>query len=252
MDALDYAQSAKADGAEVAAWRQRRETIIEKYGSVDAAVAPCQRESKLLTAVAPWRTCHASNPRWTYQVDGWSGAGADYRSMPAHVLEAIRAALPLPVSFAESRREHAYWTDRNRELEDVVSLDGAVCGDIQLDLVAEVRAAIVHDLAMHEIRVTNIVDLHGRFAMYREADVDDPRVDDALFRDIAAMAVAAQSQPSTARPHAPSDAADRIQTALNADPSRSDRDIARSLQCSPTTVGKARAALGLRSSTRAV
>ena len=230
---------------EIEAWRQRKAEIVERYGSADAATAPCEREKLLLAAVAPWRT---KSEEWTVAVDGWRDSGLMYREMPAHALQAIKAAYPLPTTFAEAKAEDHYWRARNSELEDVLSEDGAFTGDTALDLVAEVRAAIVRDLAIHEIRVTNIVDLHGRFAMYREAGIEDPRVEDALFRDIEAMAASVQSQLFTTR----TDVADQITAALNADPSRSDRNIARSLRCSPSTVGRARAVLGLRSSTRAV
>ena len=237
------------NGPEIIAWRKRRATIIQKYGTADAATAPCEREKLLLAAVEPWRT---KSEEWTLKVDGWRGSGSDYQEMPARARQAIIEAIPLPTAFSEAKVETDYWTARNAELRDVLSEDGTCADDVALDLVAEVRAAIVSDLALHELRVTNIIDLHERLMMYCAAGGDDPRVEGALCRDIAAMAASAQSQPFTARTDAPSDTAARISAALEGDPSRSDRDIARLLRCSPTTVGRVRAALGLRSSTRAV
>ena len=236
-------------GADIVEWRKRKAEIIKRYGDADTAAAPCAREKLLLAAVEPWRT---KSEEWTLELDGWRDSGLMYREMPTHALQAIKTAYPLPTTFAEAKAEDDYWRARNSELEDVLIEDGAFAGDIALDLVAEVRAAIVRDLALHELHITNVIDMHERFAMYREAGVDDPRVEDALFRDLAAMVVAVRARPSMARTDTPSDATDRIRTALNANPSRSDRDIARSCHCSPTTVGRLRAALGLRSSTRAV
>ena len=50
----------------------------------------------------------------------------------------------------------------------------------------------------------------------------------------------------------PADVAQAVAVALAVNPSRTDREIARELRCSPTTVGRARAAAGLACGVRAV
>ena len=66
------AEQAAGKRAKVAAWKVRRAALIARYGSIDAATAPCERERLILAAVARWRTVR-DNPRWTHALDGWTG-----------------------------------------------------------------------------------------------------------------------------------------------------------------------------------
>ena len=150
------AEQAARRRAKIAAWTIRRAALIAKYGSIDAATAPCERERLILAAVARWRTVR-DNPRWTHTLDGWTGwASAARKEAPAHVIEAIEQAYPLPTTFAQAEAEHDYWTERNQELEDAFSDDG--------DCPWRQRAGSADDdpcrrssvpLAEHELPVTN-------------------------------------------------------------------------------------------------
>ncbi len=249
------AEQAARRRAKIAAWTIRRAALIAKYGSIDAATAPCERERLILAAVARWRTVR-DNPRWTHALDGWTGwAFAARKEAPAHVIEAIVQAYPLPTTFAQAKAEHDYWTVRNQELEDAFSEDGSSLGDNELDLPTAIRAGIVRALAEHELPVSTLSDLHGRFAMYRESESNDDTVEAALFRDIETMALReAQASDVTTMPSTSSRVheAGQVEALLRANPQWSDRRIARAGGCSPTTVGKIRRAIGATCSDRSV
>ena len=118
------AEQAARRRAKIVAWTIRRAALIAKYGSIDAATAPCERERLILAAVARWRTVR-DNLRWTHALDGWQNSAFTARGKaPAHVIEAIEQAYPLPTTFAQAKAEHDYWTERNQELEDAFSKDG--------------------------------------------------------------------------------------------------------------------------------
>ncbi len=248
------AEQAARRRAKIAAWTIRRAALIAKYGSIDAATAPCERERLILAAVARWRTVR-DNPRWTHALDGWTGwALAARKEVPAHVIEAIEQAYPLPTTFAQAKAEHDYWTDRNQELEDAFSDDGDSFGDNELDLPTAIHAELVRALAEHELPVTTLADLHARFAMYRESESNDDRVEAALFRDIGAMALREAQVSNVTTTSAPSPVHDAggIEDLLEAHPEWSDRRIARAGGCSPTTVGRIRRVIGATCPNRSV
>ena len=212
------AEQAARRRAKIAAWTIRRAALIAKYGSIDAATAPCERERLILAAVARWRTVR-DNPRWTHALDGWTGwALAARKEVPAHVIEAIEQAYPLPTTFAQAKAEHDYWTDRNQELEDAFSDDGDLPGNNELDLPTEIRAEIVRALAEHELPVTTLANLHARFAMYRESESKNDTIEAALFRDIGAMALLESQVSNVTTTSAPSPVheAGRIENLLKA------------------------------------
>jgi len=73
--------------------RAKLAPLIELYGSIDAALAPCWRERLLVDAVARWRVAFpAQNQRWTMTLDGVDSIGR----MPDHVRRAVSLAYPLP------------------------------------------------------------------------------------------------------------------------------------------------------------
>ena len=96
--------------------------------------------------------------------------------------------------------------------------------------------------------VGQLVDLHERFAAYRRREFDDRRTEDALFVDFGSLVQAAVdlSELSTVTAGSQSTTpSDRVADMLHADPQRSDRDIARTVGCSPTSVGRLRRELDL-------
>ena len=155
----------------------------------------------------------------------------------------------MPATFAEAQVEHDYWTQRRQDMLDIHDDEAAELLTDALDLVAQVRADMVRDLVMHELPTTTLADLHARFALLRASEISEPETEEALFRDLTAImeqdAAPPQraDQPARPQPHG------QVADAIRADPSRSDRDIARAFGCSPTTAGKVRRELGLSPST---
>jgi hypothetical protein len=232
--------------------------LLERYGSIEAIIAPCERERKLLDAVRSWRKSHTPPfERWTDSVDGWADG---WKEPPPHVEAAIRNAYPLPETLAEARDELRYWQRRAYELciaagdYVVASLGGAD----RLDLVAQRRREIVESLLKSGLQVRTPADLLERASLYRERENVDAEFLNRIFADLegivaAPVAESAQPQASVHRGHIPSSVhREQIADALGADPSRTDRSIAREFGCSPTTVGRVRADLGLKNALRSV
>ena len=250
------ARKAGKRAEEVRAWSIRKAAIVARYGSEEAAAAPCWREKLILAAVAPWRTVQRRPyERWTDKLDGWRDALKGYRHAPARVIVAISAAYPMPTTFAEAKAESDYWEDRDNELRDLFSKDGSGTdlGDTALDFAASLRADMVRDLAERDLPVTTLADLHARFVMYRDCQCTDVETENALFRDLTTLV---EQQATTAAPPAPRsnrpELVGQIKEALKADARRSDRWIARALGCSPTTVGGVRRGMGLAGERRSV
>ena len=117
------AAAARQKAEKAAAHEARLEAILERYGSAEAALAPCERELLLHKAVERWRKpCDPPGERWTHSVDGWRSYFIE--NAPAHLHEAIRNANPLPETFAAARAEYDYWRAREREMADVLGEDG--------------------------------------------------------------------------------------------------------------------------------
>ena len=222
---------------------------VARHGSPEAVLAPCEREQLLHEALWPWIVSAAAPwQRWTQSVDGY----ASVIDKPSErVRDAVANAYPLPTTFAEAKTENDYWRRRRAEMEDVLG----DFGDDGLDVVCRLRADMVRDLAEHVLPTTTLQDLHARFAMMRDSEIDEPKMEAALFRDLSVLVDREAAQPSTdpsstsnvhrsaepIRPHRHGQIADALRT----DPSRSDRDIARAFGCSPTTAGKVRREIGL-------
>ncbi|WP_158811079.1 hypothetical protein [Beijerinckia sp. L45] len=264
-EAADRAERERANAERRRRHAERQAAVIAKYGSKKAVLAPCERERLILEAVKPWRVAQERpHERWTGNLGGWSDYGFNREKMPPQILEAILRAYPLPTTFAAAKAEHEYWETRNDDMDCILDTDGLGLGDIALDVAAGVRAEAVRDLALREIRLTTIADLHARFAMYRGLESTWERVEDAIFRDLEAMAKteADLSNPSKASSDIgipisspsdhPSTSDHTVADMLRADPTRSDRHVARACGCSPTTVGKIRRQLGLAQGARSV
>lgn len=218
-----------------------------------ALLAPCPREAQILAAVAPWRTAQPSPlDRWTDGLAGWFGVGAQHAQAPAHVVDAIRAAYPLPATVAEAVAEHLHWEVRNREMGELLGPDFDVGGGRFLDLPTDIRAAIVRDLAEREIPARSIADLRARFGLFRTRGARDGAViEAAMVRDLDALAQAPAEVP--AKGLASTDTLrDRVAAALDAQPDASDRQLAKALGCSDKTIGSVRRALGLAEVARTV
>lgn len=242
-----------------AARATRRKALFERFGSEDSITAPCERERMIHTALKPWRKARKRpDQRWTDTLDGW-GSNA-FSNPPAHIDAAIRAAYPLPATFAAARAELDYW--RSRELEFADAWDQDLTGD-ELDLAAYWRMRIVENLIESELVAKDAADVLARFRLYREREYNDHAAETTIFNDLERIVMEAAANVSSADTSAqtPDSVGDHIPgtvqrgqivSMINDDPSRSDRSIARKLNCSPTTVGKVRASMGLCAVARSV
>jgi len=143
-------------------WRKtetRRNAMIARYGSREAALARSDREQILHDAVADLLVRHAPDldppGRWHVNLGGWDRSLL-YPS-PA-VLARIEQALPLPNTVRQAKDEFEYWNRRSNELEMLMGRPG----DTQLDLPAICRARRVQALYERELPIRSIDDLHLR------------------------------------------------------------------------------------------
>jgi hypothetical protein len=173
------AAAAREKAEKVAAREARRKAIIERYGSAEAALAPCERELMLQKAVERWRKpCNPPHERWTHSVDGWCFYS---EAPPERVETALRNAYPLPETFPVARAEYDYWRARDHEMEDVLNGD---VGDFALDLLAVARMMIVEALIETELVVRTPGDLLERFRLYREREYHDHKSETKIFNDL--------------------------------------------------------------------
>jgi len=266
------ARRAKEKSDKASARRARVKILMQKYGSEEAGLAPCEKEKLLHKALKPWlKYCKRPHQRWTYSVGG-SGAYwlFDFKDSP-YIREAVANAYPLPTTFQEAMLEYEYWNERRIEMEDL--LDG-LCGDEPLDRPASLRRDLIEDLLIKDMVLTTLPDLLARLKFARKRENSWEGTEDAVFRDLEAM-VKAQADPSNlstgskgpqnvrgdvssaggqmaCSTHICPTPNGQIEEMLGADASQSDRSIARACRCSPTTVGKVRSKLGLAQPVRSV
>ena len=151
-------------------WTARRAAVLERYGSVDAAVAPCPRETLLRAALKPWRVVHKKPyQRWTSELKGWSYISL-VEKMPADLRAAIEGAYPMPTSFDEACAEFTYWQTRDEDMRHALSENGSDLGDYALDRVAMARMEIIRDLVDHGMQLTTLPEIVERFRVLREAE----------------------------------------------------------------------------------
>jgi DNA-binding CsgD family transcriptional regulator len=229
-----------------------REAVISRYGSVDAAIDPCEREVLLRMSVRKWAIFHdAPNQRWTKSIDG--SCELWIREMKPRVRLALSIAYPLPQTVQEAKTEYDYWECRDRELGLVLE----DTRDTQLDLAARGRREIVLDLLETGLRARTLgeVLIRQRYIVARECSM--PEVEQAILADLEHLAAMAERAPApapapeaavqTGRVHngqretATDRRAEVIRLLSNVDTAHlSDREIARQVGVSPQTVGNLR------------
>jgi hypothetical protein len=254
------AAEAREKAEKIAARFARKQALLERYGSFEAAIAPCERERLLLAAVSSWRiTRDPPWDRWTDSLDGWHD---DFKEPPQHIGDAIREAYPWPQTLPDVFPELDYWRSRDRDLNDLFNED---CQDILLDLVARIRLRMLERLAESELPARNASEILTRLRYFETRDRQWYEYEEWAERLIADVEILAAKEADDAKVStcvhdgaAPTHTYIRPPTngqigdLLLADPSRSDRSIARELNVSPTTVGKVRATLGLKTCPRSV
>lgn len=144
-----------------------RAAVIAKYGTAAKASARDKREQALHDAVAAWlvpQTGCKPKGRWSKDLDGWTQFQALDKA-PTRVVEAIKAAVPLPTTIGTAIAELTAWRARDREIE--LALEDYV-GNGGLDLPAELRCDILRHLIETELPTADIADVIVRME-YAEA-----------------------------------------------------------------------------------
>ncbi len=228
--------------------------VIARYGSREAALAPCSREKLLRAAVARWaRPQEAPLDRWTRSLDGWTTASLP-RHMPPDIRRAVETAYSLPTTIAGAMAELEYWERRDRELAALVpyraSGDG---GQTHLDLPAHARAIVIRRLVEHGLRAQTAQDALARAEYWRARAGRGSWVEAALLEDLRHLArlegAVEQRDEEKGKPSHFRTASERREEVVRmlTDPETatlSDREIARRVGVSPQTVGNLRRRTG--------
>ncbi|WP_342111275.1 helix-turn-helix domain-containing protein [Methylobacterium sp. SI9] len=96
---------------------EARAAVIARYGSEAAALLPCDRERALREAT--WHLVMTGSPETGPSLMGWRAG--PIATMPPEVRREVSAAIPLPVTLIAAETEAAYWRER---AETRAALDG--------------------------------------------------------------------------------------------------------------------------------
>lgn len=228
--------------------------VIARYGSREAALAPCSREKLLRAAVAKWaKPLDAPMERWTRSLDGWTAASLP-RHMPPDIRRAVETAYSLPTTIAGALAELEYWERRDREMGVLVPRgieeNGATT---HLDLPAHARAIVVRRLVEHGVRAQTAQDALARAEYWRARNGRGSWVEAALLEDLRHLAklesAAVEREEDAGKPTHFRTASERREEVMrmvmdSATAGLSDREIARRVGVSPQTVGNLRRRAG--------
>jgi hypothetical protein len=173
-----------------------RAAVIKRYGSIEAAIAPCDREKLLREAVRKWSKFR-DDPRWTASISDHADAFSITLDKPSktakRIIDAIATAYPLPDTIEGAIAEEAYWHRRDHEFRLVLEEDYS---DDVLDMPAAIRQKILSDL-IDTLPARNVRDVllrvqAGHRDMINRADPDtvEEMSEDtqrAVIRDLKAL-----------------------------------------------------------------
>ena len=242
----------------------RAAAVIAEHGSEEAVFADTPREVALRAACAHL-TVWDPRPEWSghYHLAGWDSLGSR-STMPAAVREAVSRGWPLPGTVAEA------WTER--EAAEKLEQDRQTCtgGEYIPHSWVEARRYVLEDL-LDTLPARSLSDLRARLSWMEclnEAGISHPYEDDrarlvTLRADIERMSARIRDQggsptPPVEVPRSPDPAPPPVQTghrpttraerraaaAAFIAEGLSDREAARRLGISPTTVGLVRRDIG--------
>jgi len=227
---------------------EERTAVIAKYGSEEAATAPCERERTLNAATAhlarKFKKTYANGTFTVDGLDGWNGGIGD---APASVIEVVSNALPMPTTIREAKEEHEYWEARDREIDAVYGFTG----NRQVGLAAEARWDMVRKLYERDMPILTVDDMHARLQFVAASDWREDACDaapsllEAFERLVVNAGPLADGTATAVQNEQPARASDRRARVLamlsNPDTAGwSDRAIAKAAGVSPTTVGTLR------------
>lgn len=95
---------------------QEQAELIERYGTEDAVMAPCEKEVLLEQACAP--LAEVDEDGYVSNLDGW-GLLSKNADLPESVRRAVSQAYPLPTSVVEAWNEWRYWGQRWHERQTI-------------------------------------------------------------------------------------------------------------------------------------
>ena len=155
-----------------------RADVIGRYGSVQAALQPCEWEALLRSAVRRGSTFHAPpNERWTRSIYGYTPEQPN-GPLRRRAMQAIARACPLPTNMQDALTEHAHWEGRDRELQLVPGPEGNAS---RLDLTAQLRRELIRNLIRSELPVHGEAELQIRLQFWideRREEIDHTTLDE--------------------------------------------------------------------------
>ncbi|ONG57329.1 hypothetical protein BKE38_04035 [Pseudoroseomonas deserti] len=160
----------------------KRQAVIDRYGSKEAALAPTEWERLLDGAVEPfklnvqYRFSNGTYP--TESLGGWMGTLSDDEP-PSDVREAVERAYPLPRTIDEAKVEKDRWALRCQDLHDLLGIEA---GDMPLSLAAYLRSEIVTHLFETELRAKDVYDVISRVIAFRQQGMDPTDVQMAAIQ----------------------------------------------------------------------
>jgi Homeodomain-like domain len=214
-----------------------RESIITRYGSEAAALAPTPMERIIMAAVQPYAELFSAT----------STGRLEIQTAPKVVLDAVKAAIPMPESIVKAKAEYDKWEERDRELG---ALHWDEPGETYLSPACYLRREMLLDLVRTGIRAASLEDVLVRQQWFVNRDFqDDDGVDRAVLADLEHLERQRAPVQNGQAPNAPiaslRTASERrveiIRLLSNLDTRMlSDREIARRVGCSPQTVSNVR------------
>ncbi|KAA0573323.1 hypothetical protein FZ983_30380 [Azospirillum sp. B21] len=203
MEEMEPGWKAKRAAEQAERTRKRaayRKAVIEKYGSAEAAVAPCWREQKVRAALGSLITpCEQPWARWTHHIEniGHCGDFFGFKEVSQQVRAAIETAYTLPTTIQDAHAEYEAWREREREIE---AAENWQTGDTALDLAAYGRMERVRMLLETELPARDLSDLLFRSRYYRALECQDDRIEAAIHRDLESLVMHAPHATSVGAP----------------------------------------------------
>lgn len=155
-------RAAEAREARAGGQDRRRQAVVARYGSEQAALGPTPLERRFVEAAVAL-AADAADP-WS-ALAGWD---LPWHPLPEAVAQAVSGACPLPETIAAARAECLRWQERLAELE--VLADGS--GTAMLPTACAARKLVVENLWARALPARSWDDLRLRLDYWAGRDGD--------------------------------------------------------------------------------